>query len=189
MNGKKIIAARHLCPLLIAIFAIVIVPTAKGIDVSNDRAGAAERSFKSEMAGGWHFVRTPNPNGGPDAISIMHTADTSKSDLDLAGLMIRCREGSPDVVIVLLRAFPLRARPRVSLGRLESETRFEATVAAPGTAILLPGDAATLVNGSWRDQKDIFIRVDEGQTTIRGVVTLAGLQGAFKVLVASCPGQ
>ena len=43
-------------------------------------------------------MRTRNPHGGADAVSIMHTADTSKSDLDLAGLMIRCREGGTEIV-------------------------------------------------------------------------------------------
>ena len=145
------------------------------------------RPLSSELAGGWHFVRTPNPHGGADAISIMHTADTSRSDLDLAGLMIRCSEGGSEAVIVLIRAFPLRARPHVVLGKPGNETRFEATIAPPGTAILLPGDATTLVNGPWQAQNDLFIRVDDGQTTIRGVVALAGLQAAFKVLRRVAP--
>ncbi len=42
-------------------------------------------------AGGtWRLVRTRNPTGGPEAVSIMQTADIAKSDLDLAGMMLRC---------------------------------------------------------------------------------------------------
>ena len=134
-------------------------------------------------------MRTPNPQGGADAISIMHTADTLRSDLDLAGLMIRCHEGGTETVIVLIRAFPLRARPQVVFGKPGKETRFEATVAPPGSAILLPGDAAILVKGAWLAQSDLSIQVDNGPTTIHGVVALAGLQAAFKVLLASCATQ
>jgi hypothetical protein len=119
----------------------------------------------------------------------MHTADTSRSDLDLAGLMIRCGDGRAEVVIVLIRSFPFRARPHVVFGEPGNETQLEATVAPPGTAIVLPTDAATLVRGSWRTLNDLFIRVDDGQTTIRGVVVLAGLQAAFNELVATCPAR
>ena len=187
----KLIASRHISLLLVAIFVLSIV-VASAVNAANPdtgRAGSTDRPFSSELAGGWHFVRTPNPNGGADAISIMHTADTSSSDLDLAGLMIRCREGGTEVVIVLIRAFPLRARPHVVFGKPGNEAQFEATIAPPGTAVLLPGRATTLVNGPWQAQSDLFIRVDDDQTTIRGVVALAGLQAAFKVLVASCPAQ
>src|ERR1700752_4793071 len=57
----------------------------------------------------WPLIRTPRPNGGPDAIATMRTADTSRSDPDLAGLMIRCREKSGmEVLLALVRPFPPR---------------------------------------------------------------------------------
>jgi hypothetical protein len=187
----KMAAARHLSPLIVAIFAVAIGAISAVNAANPDTGGArgAERLFSSELAGGWHFVRTPNPLGGAAAISIMHTADTSRSDLDLAGLMIRCREGGTEIVIALIRAFPLRARPHVVFGNPGNETQFQATIAPPGTAVLLPGDATILINGLWQAQNDLLIRVDDGQTTIRGVVALAGLQAAFKVLLASCSTQ
>jgi hypothetical protein len=185
------IASGHLYSFIVSFFGLIIAAMSV-VNAANsgvDNFDGAKRQSSSELAGGWHFVHTPNPNGGADAISIMHTADTSRSDLDLAGLMIRCRESGTEVAIVLLRAFPFRARPHVVFGNAGNETRFEATIAPPGTAILLPGDATTLVNGAWQAQKDLFIRVNDDQTTIRGFVALAGLQAAFKVLVASCPLQ
>jgi hypothetical protein len=187
----KLIASRHKPLLFIATFVVAIV-VASAVNAANPdtgRAGGTDRPFSSELAGGWHFVRTPNPNGGPDAISIMHTADTSSSDLELAGLMIRCRGGGTEVVIVLLRVLPLRARPHVVFGKPGNETQLEASVAPPGTAILLPKDATALVDGPWQAQSNVFIRVDDGQATIRGVVALAGLQAALKLLVASCSAQ
>ena len=71
----------------------------------------------------------------------------------------------------------------------DNEIQLEATVAPPGTAVVLPTDATTLVRGSWQALNDLFIRVDNGQDTIRGVVVLSGLQAAFNELVASCPAQ
>lgn len=184
----KMATSRRLFPVFVAIFILATVPASavNGANPDSGRAGGAERALSSELAGGWHLVRTHNPNGGADAISIMHTADTSRSDLDLAGLMIRCSETSAEVVIVLLPALPFRTRPHVTLGKPGNETQFEATVAPPGTAVLLPRDATTLVSGPWQALEDLFIRIDDGQSTIRGVVKLAGLEAAFKELQASC---
>ena len=183
----KIAASLHLFPLLVVIFVLAIGPASavNGANPDTGKAGGAERPPSSELAAGWHFVRTRNPHGGADAISIMHTADTSRSDLDLAGLMVRCSESGAEVVIVFLRTLPLRARPHVVFGKPGNETQFEATVAPPGTAVLLPRDASDLVSGSWQVVSDLFIRIDDGNTTVRGVVALAGLQAAFKVLLAN----
>ncbi len=169
-------------PLLACLFvALVAASTARP-------AGAAEQRRNSELTGGWQFVRTSNPRGDADAISIMHTADTSRSDLDLAGLMIRCSDGRPEAVIVLIRPLPLRARPHVVFGKPGNEIQLEATVALPGTAIVVP-DATALVTGPWQGQNDLFIRVDDGQDTTHGVVVLAGLEAAFRELLASCPAR
>lgn len=184
-------ASRHLCPFLIRVIflAAAAASTANGAKANKDEVGIAEQPSGSEINGGWRLVRTPNPRGGADAISIMHTAYTSRSDFDLAGLMLRCGKGRAEAVIVLLRPFSLRARPNVAFGEPGNETQFEATVAPPGTAVLLPKDAASLVNVSWQALNNLFIRVQDGQTRIRGVVELAGLQPAFKLLMANCTAQ
>lgn len=183
--------SRRLSPLIVAIFILASVATSavNGGNPDSNRSGGAEQPLSSVLAGGWRLVRTPNPDGGADAISIMHAADTSRSDLDLAGLMIRCSETSAEVVIVLLPALPFRARPHVTFGRPGNETQFEATVAPPGTVVLLPRDATTLLSGPWQVVEDLFIRIDDGQSTIRGVVKLTGLEAAFKELQASCVKQ
>jgi hypothetical protein len=184
-------AARNLPPLLINIFVLTLAAASvvNGANSDIGKTPEVQGSPSSELTGGWHFVRTRNPYGGVDAISIMHTADTSRSDLDLAGLMIRCSKGGTEVAVVLLRPYPLRARPRVVFGTPGNETRFEATVAPPGTAVLVPLDAKSLVDGPWRALNDLSIRVEGGQSTIRGAVALAGLQPAIKKLIASCLAQ
>jgi len=186
----KMTASRYLSVPLRAILllALAAASTACRADPNAGKAGGAEQRPSSELTGGWRLVRTSNPRGEADAISIMHTADTSRSDLDLAGLMIRCStDRRAELVVVLIRPFPFRARPHVVFGKPGNETRLEATVGPPGTALVLPTDAAALVRGSWQALNDIFIRIDDGQDTIRGVVVLTGLQAAFNELMASCP--
>src|SRR5262249_16560991 len=69
----------------------------------------------SSSAGTWRLVRTPNPRGGPDAVSIMQTADAARSDIDLAGLTLRCSDTGFDVIVVFLKPFPPRTHPKVKL--------------------------------------------------------------------------
>ena len=180
--------SRHLSPLLVAIFIMAIAAASAVSAASPDtnRTGDAERPSGSDLTGGWRFVRTRHPQGGPDAVSIMHTANTSKSDLDLAGLMLRCGDGGAEILLILIRPFPPRARPKVTFGKSGSEIRFETNVVAPGTAILLPGDAATLINGPWRSLSELSIQVDDEQVSIHGLVALTGLKSAFDVLTANC---
>jgi hypothetical protein len=116
----------------------------------------------------------------------MRTADTSRSDLDLAGLMIRCNSGHTELAIVLLRAFPLRATPLVTFGQAGHERQFKATIGAPGTAVVLSGDPKSNIGDAWQSETDLLIRVVDGPSSVSGVVALAGIESAFNALVASC---
>jgi hypothetical protein len=82
--------------------------------------------------------------------------------------MLRCGQGGSEAVIVLLRPFPLRARANVVFGEPGRETQFEATVAPPwygnSWGQQMP---QTLINVSWQALNNLFIRVEDGQTTIR----------------------
>ena len=153
----------------------------------SDWAQAANEPPSAEAAGTWRLVRTVNPRGGADAVSVMHTADTSRSDLDLAGLMIRCSGERSELAIVLLSPFPLRAHPQVTFGDGAHSARFEANVGPPGTAIVLAGDPKELLGKAWSNESDLFIRVTDGPKTISGVVPLAGVQSALRLLRANCP--
>src|SRR5580704_8758076 len=88
--------------------------------------------------GTWRLVRTPNPSKGGDTVSIMRTADIVKSDIDLAGLMLRCAQTNFEVIIVLVRPLPPRAHPKVTVGTGGSGVEFTATVVPPGAEVLLP---------------------------------------------------
>jgi hypothetical protein len=139
--------------------------------------------------GTWRLVRTPNPRGGPDAVSIMQTADPSRSDLDLAGLMLRCGDTSFDVLIVLLKPFPPRARPKVNLKARASSVELQATVLSPGAAISLSSEAAALVNGPWQLSTELAVEINENNNAIRGVISLVGLTPALALLMSNCPSR
>jgi hypothetical protein len=139
-------------------------------------------------APGWRLVRTPT-GGGSEAVSIMHTADTAPSDLDLAGLTIRCGEHGLETLVVVIKPRPPRAKPHVSIG-IGSDTRdFEASVVPPFSLLLLPAEAGTLITGAWQATPALSIHIEDGETTVSGFVPIAGLPAALQKLIASCPAQ
>src|SRR5262249_14323870 len=129
--------------------AFAISPDVKGtISASAVRASS---NPAAQPHSDWRLVRTPNPRGGEDAVSIMHTPDPFRSDPDFAGVMVRCSDRGIEVLVILLQAFSLRARPQVAVsGGGAAVARFTGTIAAPGTAILLPAEARALVDGPWQ---------------------------------------
>jgi hypothetical protein len=144
--------------------------------------------------GTWRLVRTPNPAGGPDAVSIMQTANTAKSDLDLAGLALRCQEGGFGVLVVLVGAVSPHTHPKVVISTGASTLDFVATIVPPGLSLLLPPAASELASGPWSTAAELTIRIEIEQadgppTLIRGVIPMAGLREAIPPLLADCPAQ
>lgn len=119
----------------------------------------------------------------------MRTADTAKSDIDLAGLMLRCGDRGIEPLIVLLRPLPLRARPTVTFGDQAGRTNVEASVAPPGTAIVLPVNVAALIAGPWRSLGDLPVEIKDGPGVISGVIPIEGIDLAFKALADTCAGR
>ena len=112
----------------------------------------APRRCQARGIGAWRLVRTPNPSGGRDVVSIMETADISKSDLDLAGgsrplAVVRAVWKSS---LVLVRPLPPRADPKVTVSAGGRTADFTATIVPPGVAVLLPKEATTLRPGCGR---------------------------------------
>jgi hypothetical protein len=145
-------------------------------------------------AGSWPLVRTPNPAGGRDAVSVLKTADITKSDIDFAGLMLRCGEHNIEVLVVLVRPLPPRAHPRVSVTTGGETMDFIASVVPPGAEVLLPPEAAVLASGPWQAAPELSAEVgavegDDQPSQIRGVISLAGLGAALAQLQANCPPQ
>ncbi len=135
----------------------------------------------------WQLVRTPDPVGGREAVSITRTADVAKSDLEFAGLMLRCGERSVEVLVVLVRAFPPRAHPQVRVSAGSATAKFTASVVPPDVLVLLPHEATALAEGAWQAAAELAVTVEDGQGTIRGVVPLTGLGHALALLRSNCP--
>jgi hypothetical protein len=144
---------------------------------------------KSELsgAGTWRLVRTSNPRGGPDAVAVAQTADPLRSDIDFAGLMLRCAAVRFEVVVVLLTPLPPRPSPRVKLTARGSTVDLPATLISPGVLIVLAPNAADLVSGPWTSASELALEVVSKDTFIRGVVSLVGLAPALALLLTNCP--
>ena len=136
----------------------------------------------------WPLVRTPNPRGGPDAVSVMRTADTTRSDPDIAGLMIRCAERPGlETVLALVRPVPPRSKRDVAVTVGTSEVVLHAEVASAGTALVLPVETSTFTKGPWRDMKEFAVTIRDPDGEIRGVIPLGGIAPAIAKLSANCP--
>jgi len=141
----------------------------------------------AQNTGHWKLMRTPDQRGGADAIAITHTADTSHSDLDLAGLMLRCAEKGIEALVVIVEPRPPRARPQVKISAGGDTASFSASIVPPFSLLLLPNDAAALLTGPWQSRSEIAFQIDGEGAPVRGVVPLAGLPSALQSLRTSCP--
>jgi hypothetical protein len=119
----------------------------------------------------------------------MQMADTARSDIDLVGLTLRCSDTGFDVLVVFLKPFPPRTRPKVKLTTGATTVHLEAMVLPPGAAISLPAEAATLVKGSSQSSSELAVEVEDDGNAIRGVILLAGLGPALSLLTSNCPSR
>ena len=136
----------------------------------------------------WPLVRTPNPKGGPDAVSIMRTADTAQSDPDLAGLMVRCAEKPGfEVLLALVRPFPPRSKRDVVVTSGTTRSVLRAETSPTGTALILPIEAGAFTTGPWQGMKELAVTINDPEAEIRGVIPLDGLVPAMAKLSTNCP--
>jgi hypothetical protein len=154
----------------------------------NSESGSAAVERPGE--GLWPLIKTPRPGGGPDAIAIMRTADTSQSDPDLAGLMIRCGEKPGlEVVLALVRPLPPRSKRDVIIFSGTAQSVLHAETAPPGTALVLPIEATAFTAGPFRDLKQLSVKIIDPESDIRGIIELDGIGAATAKLSASCPSK
>src|SRR5258708_15101405 len=96
------------------------------LKIFSERATSSSRA--NLLDGGWQLVRTTNPRGGPDTVSIMHTSDTAKSDLNLAGLTFRCGRLGIETLLVVRETPSPELRPLVSMNNGSYQKLFESFV-------------------------------------------------------------
>jgi hypothetical protein len=157
----------------------------------------------SAQGSGWRLLQTANPQGGGPAVSMSHTADMGHSDLDLAGLMLRCHETGDqgtgtdtasahdktvEVAIIVVTPFPPRAQPAVTISAADKEWHFAARVVPPGAELVLPVEAAELAAGPWQSMRELAVKVSSQERSFSGVIPIDGLADALATLAANCPG-
>jgi hypothetical protein len=140
----------------------------------------------SQLPGGWRLVRTPDPRGGPDAVSVLHAADTARSDLNLAGLTLRCSQTSVETLLVVLEPLARGSQYAVLVKSGSAEARFEAKALQGGEMLLLPAGATALAGGAWQREPELSIDIAT-PSPIHGYVPLGGLSSAMQALSQNCP--
>jgi hypothetical protein len=149
---------------------------------------AFSQTPRPKLSGGWYLLRSPNPRGGADAVSVSHTADSTRSDVDLAGVMLRCGEhGATEFVVVVVTPFAPHVRPEIFIYANGKQWHFNAEVVPPGAELLLPADAAVLAAGPWQSAHELEVQVRSPQQSFGGVVATDGLSDALATLSANCP--
>lgn len=143
-------------------------------------------SQSTQLEGGWRLVKSKNPDGGADAISVMHVVDSAKSDTRLAGLNLQCGQDGIEVVFIVLEPLSRATRPNVTLIAGEKRTEFQASVIQGGLALLLPADAAKLATIDWQNANELSVEIGAPPTAIRGAVPIAGLATALGYLQRNC---
>jgi hypothetical protein len=143
---------------------------------------------RSTTSDSWPLVRTPRPGGGPEAVSVMRTADTTRSDPELAGLMIRCAEKPGlEAILALVRPISPHSRRDVVVAGGAAEVVLHAEVTSAGTALLLPVETSTFTAGPWNNTKEIAVTIRDPDGEIRGVIPIDGIGPAMAKLTAHCP--
>ncbi|WP_298885745.1 hypothetical protein [uncultured Bradyrhizobium sp.] len=136
-------------------------------------------------ADNWPLVKTANPKGGPDALAIMRTADTTRSDPDLAGLLVRCQDKPGfEVLLAVVRPLPPRRKRDVTITLGTAHPVLHAEISSAGTSLILPLEASTLAI-----QDELAVKVDDPDGSIQGVIPLGGLGPALAKLAANCPAS
>jgi hypothetical protein len=144
------------------------------------------QAHESPALQAWRLVRTPSPTGGANSVAIMRAADAVQSDIDLAGLMVRCGSQDPEVLVVVVRPFPPRAHPTVRIGPPGEVISFTATVVPPGAAVLLPAEAGRIAYEKWQFASQLVIEVTDDQSLIRGMVSTGQMGPALGALMVAC---
>jgi hypothetical protein len=146
-------------------------------------------SQSTQLEGGWRLVKSRNPDGGADAISAMHVADSAKSDARLAGLSLQCGRNGIEIVLIVLEPLSRSTRPNVVLITGEKRAEFEASVIQGGAALLLPADASKLAASDWQRATELSVEIATKPTAIRGAVPIGGLSTALRYLSQNCPAR
>jgi hypothetical protein len=149
--------------------------------------GNPTNAQRTTLPGEWRLVRTPNPRGGIDAISVSHTAEIQKSDPNFAGIMLRCDQGQMEALVIVLEPYPPSAIIELTITRHNLPSKYRAGVVPPGVMVRLPADAATTLLAAGHQDEELTVSLaSESTTPTKGVVKLSGLDQAVGTLRGLC---
>ena len=143
----------------------------------------------TSLPDGWRLVRTKDPSGSAEAVSVMHVVDTTKSDLALAGLSLRCGANGIEVVPIMLEPLPRGSHPSATVTIGSDKVQFEASTIQRGEALLLPPPAASLAAGEWQKAAELGIEIATKPTLVQGTMQIRGLSDALRALSPYCVGK
>lgn len=146
---------------------------------------ANARTQTTMLGDGWRLVKTRDTGSNAEIVSVMHVADIAKSDINLAGLSLRCTQDGLQAVLILLEPLP-RSSHRSVVVKADTKTfEVQAAVVQGGEALLLPGLESRLTNGAWQTAAELSIEI-AAPGSIRGVVPIRGLAAALRSLPSNC---
>ncbi|MBW7971546.1 hypothetical protein [Bradyrhizobium sp. BR 10289] len=147
---------------------------------------ANARTQTTMLSDGWRLVKTRDTTSNAEIVSVMHVADISKSDINLAGLSLRCGQDGLQAVLILLQPLPRASRPSVVMKAEAKTFEVEAAVVQGGEALLLPGLESKLANGAWQAAGELSVEIAASPSPIQGVIPIRGLAGALRSLPPNC---
>jgi hypothetical protein len=150
-------------------------------------AQAIQLAAPSPLAGGWLFARAPIAGSDRTSVALIHAVDPLRSDIGIAGLMLRCGEHGFDTILVVVTPYPPSATPQVTIATGKGSRTFPASVLPTGAALALPAAASDLAWTAWRNEAELSISIVDHDSTVNGVIPIAGLDAGLRTLSAICP--
>jgi len=153
-------------------------------------SGNQTKAYGAMLASGWGLVRTSNPSGGVNMISISHAADTKKSDPNFAGMVLRCVEDQIEILLVVIEPYRPNVQIDLTIKVDSSLTSTKGNIVPPGIMIHLAPEAAKLIMEGQRapDELDVTL-ASESDGITRGFIKLAGVEPAIVTLKKLCAAR
>lgn len=171
---------------LLHCITVAFVGFAGAISVPAVPPDGAARAPTASSFGAWRRIAPPDGARGGAPVAFVHTANVERSDPRLAGLMLRCNGSGIEAVIVVVEAFPPKARPRITLRVKGEEAYFETNVVLAGTGLAIAADRLTSADGPWREADELEVHIGGRDAGFGGIVPLRGLASVVNSLTVDC---
>jgi len=139
------------------------------------------------QAGGWRLVTRQHANDAGSGTSIMRISDSGRSDENLIGVILRCKErGSAEMHLAVVTPYSPRANISVSFQIGAKLSNFPARIGASGSTLVLPQEAVGVLTGHAPHGADLKVEVVSGAEKTVGIIPLNGLDTAYAEMMNAC---